>query len=99
KKSRRDRLGAPAKPRELFGGVVQRSRFVRKNREVLRLLAVSDFQKSFGGHAALEQFPYGRCPARHPLGKTPGIDDPQFCVGQHDLEPFASIEFAHLTLP
>jgi hypothetical protein len=69
----------------------------RENREVLRLLAILYFSKSFGSHAALEQLAYRRCSARHPLCKTPRINDPQLCVCEHDLEPFASIEFTHLT--
>src|ERR1700722_11310695 len=57
--------------------------------EVLGLLGVIDIAKSLGSHAALEQFPYRRGPARHSPCKTPGIDDPQFVVRKHDLEPLA----------
>jgi hypothetical protein len=78
---------------ELLGWVA------RENREVLGLLAILYFSKSFGRHAALEQLAYRRCSARHPFCKTPRINDPQLCVCEHDLEPFASIEFTHLTPP
>jgi Domain of unknown function (DUF892) len=74
---------------ELFGCLVGH------NGEVLGLLAVPDFAKSLGSHAALEQFPYRRGPARHSPCKTPSIDDPQFLVRKHDLEPLASAEFTH----
>ena len=79
--------------RELLGWLF------RENREILRLLAVQDFRKSLGGKAALEQFPYRRRPARHPLCKTPGVDGPKFFLHEHNLESFASIKLTHSTLP
>jgi hypothetical protein len=85
--------GFTAGASELFGCLVGH------NGEVLGLLAVPDFAKSLGSHAALEQFPYRRGPARHSPRKTPGIDDPQFLVRKHDLEPLASAEFTQLSLP
>jgi len=78
---------------KLLGG------FIGDNGEVLGLLAVQDFAKSLCRKATLEQLPYCGCPARHPPRKPPGINDPQLLRHQHDLEPLASIEIAHLTRP
>src|SRR5258707_306924 len=77
---------------DLFGCLVQ------ENREVLGPLAVLDFAKSFGGKPALEQFPYCRSSARHPLCKTPCIDGPEFRGRKHDLKAFTSMEFTHRTV-
>ncbi|HZE51751.1 MAG TPA: hypothetical protein VE111_00515 [Bradyrhizobium sp.] len=71
----------------------------RENREILRLLAVQDLHKSLSGKAALEQFPYRRRAARHPLCKTPSVDGPKFFLHEHNLESFASIKLTHSTLP
>jgi hypothetical protein len=99
-KSQRGQLGLSRplmRTEELAGELL--GYVIGENREVLRLLAILCFRKSFRSHAALEQLPDCRCPARHPLCKTPRINEPQFCGREHDLEPFASIEFTHLTLP
>src|SRR5258706_14901924 len=61
--------------------------------------SVPHLSKSLGSKAALEQLAYCSCPARHPLCKPPSINDPQFLMRQHDLEPLTSTEFAHLALP
>ena len=61
--------------------------------------SVPHLSKSLGSKAALEQLTYCSCPARHPLCKPPSINDPQFLMRQHDLEPLTSTEFAHLALP
>src|SRR3981189_632747 len=69
--------------------------FFRDNGEVLGLLAVLYLAKSLGRDATLEQLPYRRRPARHPLGKAPSVDEPEFLMREHDLEPLASIEITH----
>jgi hypothetical protein len=73
-------------------------RLIRKDGEILRPLTVLDFTESLGSDAALEQFAYRCCPARHSLCKSLGIDDPQFLVREHDLKPLASVEFTHVPL-
>src|ERR1700692_1905506 len=77
---------------DLFGSSV------RENREVLGLLAVLDFPKSFGSKPPLEQLPYGRRSARHPFCKAPCINGPKFLGREHDLKAFTSIDFTHPTL-
>ena len=73
--------------------------FVGENREVLGFLTILDFSKPLGSEAALEQLAYCGCPARHPVCKPPCVNDPQLLMHQHDLQPLASIEIAHLALP
>lgn len=76
-------------------GLAQDRRFIGKNGEVLGLLPILSFQKSFASKAALEQFPYCLRSAWHPLRKTPRIDGPEFRRRQHDLEAFASTKLTH----
>jgi hypothetical protein len=71
---------------------------VRKNGEVLGLLAVLDFPESFGRKPALEQLPYGRSSARHPFCEAPCINRPKFLGREHDLKAFTSIDFTHPTV-
>src|SRR5436190_8853238 len=71
---------------------------VRQDGEILRPLTVLDFTESLGSDAALEQLSYGGCPARHSLCKSPGVNDPQFLGGEHDVEPLASVDFTHVPL-
>jgi hypothetical protein len=91
-------------PNRTIVGLTRRSvrrllgRIVRQDGEILRLLTILDFTEALGSDTALEQLAYGGCPARHSPCKSPGVNDPQFLVREHDLKPLASVEFTHVPL-
>jgi hypothetical protein len=66
-----------------------------ENREILGFLTIIGFQKSLGGKAALQQFPYRGSSARHAFFETPRVNGAEFGWRQHDLEALASTKLTH----
>src|SRR6185312_4887933 len=67
--------------------------------KILRLDALFSQIEAFGYQPAFQKLTDSRRPARHMAGKAPLIEGFQFCLGKHDLQPFAARHVWHCQVP